>query len=265
MLLEWAPNSITPNDDYLEVALRAKKMHHKKRGWLYDIVCRNFCFSCGSTIYAKKQNWGNVWWEYIRPLANKSLCACCFSKKNQSFSNFSKHSKIKINIHTVFRILVVVEYTDRFCVFLQRTAQNRHHKGIWIVVVPKNTVSKNTGYIVAQPTPQQKTYNLTRTLSNHGPNWYFFILLAWCFSNPEKTIDKSNNFLLHFISPNWYNHPISPTREVRETSFTGTSTSALETGLKSMVKAETVILAAGITVGMVSLSPFVLPYLSCTT
>lgn len=90
-----------------------------------------------------------------------------------------------------------------------------------------------------------------------GPTGIFFILLAWCFSNPEETIDKSNNFLLHFINLNWYNHPISPTREVRETSFTGTSTSAPETGLKSMTKAETLILAAGITVGMVSLSPFV--------
>lgn len=104
----------------------------------------------------KKQNWGNVRWENIRPLANKSICACCFSKNVQSFSNFSKHSKIKINIHTVFKILVVAEYTDRICVFLQRVAQNRHHKGISIVVVPKTRYPKTQDILLLNPPPNKK-------------------------------------------------------------------------------------------------------------
>lgn len=112
----------------------------------------------------KKQNWGNVRWENIRPLANKSICACCFSKNVQSFSNFSKHSKIKINIHTVFKILVVAEYTDRICVFLQRVAQNRHHKGISIVVVPKkHGIQKHKIYCCSTHPPTKNIQSHTNT------------------------------------------------------------------------------------------------------
>lgn len=113
-----------------------RKFAPPKRGWLHDSVWHNFCFSCGSTIDVCNKN------------KNPHKLGKCVMRKHQTsnkqnqfvhavsqiFVSFSATSP-NIQNQTMFRILVVAEYTDRTCVFLQRVAQNRHYKGI--VVVPK--------------------------------------------------------------------------------------------------------------------------------